>query len=103
MIPVEPLGHLIDYALIHARDPSLYAGRPSAADLSALGPGSFVKIGVENGKSAPEHFWAEVTLRIDERSYVGKVSNVLRGPYGLRFGNHLVFCDHHVRKIGDPG
>jgi hypothetical protein len=100
MIPTEPLGTLIDYVLWHARDRSLYAQLPTAEEVASLRVGADVKIGLESNSHTPsEHFWVEITEVIDGRSFVGKVQNVLQGAWGLRHGDYLVFCAHHIRKV----
>lgn len=98
---VEPLGALIDYALINAQDPSLYARIPSLQALAGLRPGQAVKIGLNPDRDGehPEHFWTEIVERRGERGFVGRVQNDIQPGLGVKHGEALVFCAHHIIEI----
>lgn len=94
----EPFGALIDYALVNAQDPSLYSFIPETEAILALKPGRGVKIGLEGGAN-PEHFWVMIVERRGVHGFVGKVQNTLLPGWGIDFGDHLIFCGHHIREI----
>lgn len=100
---VEPYGELIDYALVNALDPSLYSFIPKTEELSRLKPGDAVKIGLVKDRDGlhPEHFWVEIAERRGTHGFIGLVQNDLQPGWGVKYGDRLIFCGHHIRTISD--
>lgn len=104
---VEPRGALIDYAMINAEQPDLYARIPSLQTLAGLRVGQFVKIGLralfldQSSGLHPEHFWIEIVERRGEQGFVGRVENDIQDGFRVKYRDALVFCAHHIIEIKD--
>lgn len=61
--------------------------------------GDFVKIGVESIEHGHEKFWVEITGRIDNGNYVGRVDNDLEDCWGLNYDDQVLFEPRHVLAI----
>jgi hypothetical protein len=99
----RPRGSLIDYAMVNAEDPNLFSAMPSSIETAALKPKQGVKIGIEGdnitGSPHPEHFWVEIVERRGIKGFVGKVANDLQPEFGLKYGDLILFAEHHIRAI----
>lgn len=107
---VEPRGVLIDYARTNAEDPSLYGRIPELGELMSLELSQDVKIGLEctpltrivsDGIGPnPEHFWVQIIERRGVQGFIGKVLNDLQPGFGVKHGEHLLFCANNIIEIG---